>query len=87
MVDDAGEDDLEDQVSCAIRGFGGMSERNRSFLKTEDERSGKDVEVPVCCERFSDRVCFLSGDGSGLLLLRLLFFLLESLTKAGFILF
>ena len=74
-VIEAGEDDMEDLESCAMRGFGGISERDLSFLKTEDEKSGKDVEVPVCCERFSDLVCFLSGDDSGLLLLRLLFFL------------
>ena len=57
-VVEAGEDNLEDLVSCAMRGFGGISEKDLSFLKTEDEKSGKDVEVPVCCERFSDLVCF-----------------------------
>ena len=78
---------MEDMESCAMRGFGGISEKDLSFLKAEDEKSGTDVEVPVCCERFSDLVSFLSGDDSGLLLLRLLFFRLESLIKAGFIVF
>ena len=61
---------------------------NAEDEETEEERSGNDDEVPVCCERFCDNVCFLlkPGDNSGLLLLRLLFFRLESLTKAGSIL-
>ena len=85
-----GEEDLEEP--CAIRAFGGMLDDDLNFLNAdevkidEEEKSGIDEEKPVCCERFRDDVCFLfrPGDSSGLLLLRLLFFRLESLTNAGF---
>ena len=90
--DIVGEEDLEEP--CAIRAFGGMLDEDLNFLNADDvkideeEGSGIDEEEPVCCERFRDDVCFLfkPGDNSGLLLLRLLFFRLESLTKAGFML-
>ena len=67
-----------------------MGDEDLNFFNAEDEkieeeeRSGNDEKVPVCCETFRDNVCFLlkPGDNSGLLLLRLLFFRLESLTKA-----